>query len=252
MPPALSFSRISSALVLRRSATCSSCQRASTWSFTSSSVRSCDGVIAATSYQTKPPSDLQRIVLDADSVAKAPDRISTPGGRPLTGLPSGVAAGAVDRRRWCGPRLSASAPPRPGCRRRRARPRSCRAGRALAPWRVLLREVALDLGRRPRSKGRTCSGSILMTCTMRRAEAALHRRADVAFLEREGGVGDRRVDHAGLGRRSRDRCPCSSSPRSGGERRRTSCLARACSAAARASSAFGNTICSTCRRSGVM
>src|SRR5262249_56846373 len=34
------------------------------------------------------------------------------------------------------------------------------------------------------------------------AEAALHRRADLAFLEREGGLGGCPVDHRGLGHRA--------------------------------------------------
>ena len=73
------------------------------------------------------------------------------------------------------------------------------------------------------------------------AEPALDRRADLAGLEREGGVGDGRIDDVGLRHHADDRCRCPSGRAPWRDRRSSAPLAMRSRAAA-ASSAFGNTI----------
>ena len=146
--PALSLSRSSVALAVSRLAISSSRQRASTWSLTSSSGRSRDGVMPATSYQTIAAArQLQRVVLDADvgSERRCAARRRRSGSRRSACRPGRGRSGRP--RRSCGRRGRASARSRRARCRRRARPRSCRSvSLDLAPWRARSRSRCLICG----------------------------------------------------------------------------------------------------------
>ena len=80
-------------------------------------------------------------------------------------------------------------------------------------------------------------------------EPAFHRRADLAFLERKGGVGDCPVDHRGLGHRAEVDVLFGLAELLGDLGEALPLAMR--SAAACAASALGKSICRMWRRSGV-
>ena len=194
--PPLSLSTRSAALAFRRVAISSWRQPRSTWLLTSSSVRSRAGVTRGDAVPDVAAVGGDRVVVDADVGGKGGADHFAGMGQVGDRLAARIAAGAVDvvgRR----PAASPSAPLLPACCRRRARPRSCRAGSAPRPWRARC-AISLRICGATSASDLSRSGSILCTRDEDRAEPAFDRRADLAVLEREGGVGDGRIDEVGL------------------------------------------------------
>ena len=133
---------------------------ASTWSLTSSRLRSRDGRDAENVVPDITAVECDRIVVDADIAGKGlRDDIEAVGnaGRELA---VGKAAGAIDRVDGDGGQVPASAPLRPRSRHRRARLPSCRADRrptcARVRWRFPSSDLPQRFHRTPRPRARSC------------------------------------------------------------------------------------------------
>ena len=189
--PPLSLSSSASAFFCRRSPIWSSRQRASTRSFTSSSERSFDGVIAATSNQRYPDSpNRSALASTPTAVANAGVSTSTSVGSPDTGDPLGsrperstASITVAVRPTFCAASVRLAPPARSSSIA------SCfllSSSRARDPG-----EGLLDLGHD--LVERLCLvGLDLDHPDQRRAEPRLHRAADAALRERERSLRHRR------------------------------------------------------------